>query len=94
MYKVTKLFKVPIGHRLSCHKGLCKNIHGHNLKIEVEVSCEELNENGMVIDFSDLKAMTNEIIDEWDHALFINFMDQEIVKKGKVLILYLILKKL
>jgi 6-pyruvoyltetrahydropterin/6-carboxytetrahydropterin synthase len=83
MYKVMKVFRVPMGHRLSCHKGLCKNIHGHNLKIEVEVSCEELNENGMVIDFSDLKKMTNEIIDVWDHALFVNFSDEVLVEKGK-----------
>lgn len=72
MYRVRKIFRVPIGHRLSCHKGLCKNIHGHNLKIEVQVSSDKLNDNGMVIDFSDLKKSVEDILIHWDHALILN----------------------
>jgi len=75
MYSVTKIFHVPIGHRLSKHKGLCQNYHGHNYKIEVKVSSEYLNENEMVIDFSDLKKMVSYILDNFDHALMLNSSD-------------------
>jgi len=78
MYSVTKSFKIPIGHRLSLHEGLCKNIHGHNIKIDVEVSSRRLNDKFMVIDFYDLKKIVNEVLDIWDHSLLLNQMDYEI----------------
>ncbi len=77
MYKVCKTFKVPIGHRLSKHKGLCKNIHGHNLKIEVELMTEVLNWNDMVIDFHKLKEEVNKTLDKYDHTTLFNIKDVE-----------------
>ena len=50
---------------------------GHNLKIQVTVSSRSLNENGMIIDFSELKGAVLEIIEDWDHALFLNVNDEE-----------------
>jgi 6-pyruvoyltetrahydropterin/6-carboxytetrahydropterin synthase len=75
MFTVKKSFRVPLAHRLSCHLGRCKNIHGHEIKVEVEIKREELNKNGMVIDFYDLKNIVNEILDLWDHALLLNTAD-------------------
>lgn len=75
MYKVEKQFSVPIGHRLSKHLGRCKNFHGHNMLILVGIRSSELNENDMVMDFSDLKQLVGEILDSWDHALFLNKED-------------------
>jgi len=79
MYTLKKLFSVPIGHRLSKHCGLCKNIHGHNLKIEVVVKAEVLNDNDMVIDFSDLKVMVTDILDLFDHTTIVNSYDTETI---------------
>lgn len=45
----------------------CGRIHGHNFKVEVEISGEV--KNGMVMDFFDLKKEVNEIIAKFDHAL-------------------------
>jgi len=77
MFTVTKSFKIPIGHRLSKlvdHK--CFSYHGHNIKIDVEIQREKLNNNDMVIDFYDLKKIVNEtIIDNWDHAMLLNSKD-------------------
>jgi len=70
MYKVEKRFTIPIGHRLSKHKGYCKNLHGHNFVVLIGVKSEKLNENDMVIDFSDLKNESNRILDNWDHSTF------------------------
>lgn len=75
MFTVKKSFRVPLAHRLSSHSGRCKNIHGHEIKVEVEIKREELNKNGMVIDFYDLKNIVNKILDYWDHALLLNSCD-------------------
>ena len=80
MYNVTRTFRIPVGHRLSCHQGLCKNIHGHNLKLQVSLKSESLNDNYMVIDFADLKEMVNKIIKKWDHCLILNESDVEYVE--------------
>jgi 6-pyruvoyltetrahydropterin/6-carboxytetrahydropterin synthase len=81
MYIVSKQFTFAMGHRLSCHEGLCKNFHGHNYTVEVGVRSEALNENGMVIDFGDLKKIVNDYLEKLDHALMINETDKEMVDK-------------
>jgi 6-pyruvoyltetrahydropterin/6-carboxytetrahydropterin synthase len=81
LYTLSKTFSIPIGHRLSKHKGLCQNIHGHNFKIKVEVGLLKLNENDMVIDFSELKKIVNRILDLYDHATILNNRDHEIIKQ-------------
>jgi len=75
MFTVEKTFRIPMGHRLSKHKGLCKNFHGHNFVIKVKVGSKELDENDMVIDFSDLKKLVNEILDAFDHSTILNIND-------------------
>ena len=73
MYKVKKLFRVPIGHQLSKHRGLCKNIHGHNIRLEIQILSEKLNDNGMVIDFKDLKKIVKKkVLDDLDHCMLVN----------------------
>ena len=83
MYLIEKEFNIAISHRLSCHKGLCKFLHGHNLQLLVGVMSDKLNSDGMVIDFSELKRIVNEGISEWDHAAFFNSSDSEFVEFSK-----------
>lgn len=83
MYRLSKEFSFAMGHRLSCHQGLCKNFHGHNYTVIVGVKCEFLNANGMVIDFSDLKAAVMSYIDQMDHALMLNNTDEGFIKSVK-----------
>jgi 6-pyruvoyltetrahydropterin/6-carboxytetrahydropterin synthase len=80
MYKIEKKFTVPIGHRLSKNKGLCKNIHGHNFTVLVCVKCEKLDENDMVMDFSDLKNLVNEELNRFDHCLLLNSTDSALAR--------------
>ena len=75
MYIVERRFQLPIGHRLSKHKGRCKSIHGHNIVVFIKIKRETLNENNMVVDFSDLKRMGMKFLDNWDHALILNETD-------------------
>jgi len=75
MFSVTKRFVIPIGHRLTKHKGRCSSFHGHNIKIDITVQRDKLNENDMVIDFYDLKEIVNKELDNWDHAMLLNHGD-------------------
>lgn len=72
MFYIEKRFTLPIGHRLSKHKGRCFSIHGHNFTILIGVKASKLNENDMVIDFSDLKAVVSGFLDNLDHCLLLN----------------------
>lgn len=77
MYRIEKRFTLPIGHRLSKNKGRCSSIHGHNFTILVGIKADHLNDNDMIIDFSDLKAMINAVLDYYDHKLLVNEKDAE-----------------
>lgn len=83
MYRLSKEFKFSMGHRLCLHKGLCKNFHGHNYKVIVGVKSKELDKNGMVIDFSNLKAVVTGFLDMLDHALMLNEKDDDSIEKVK-----------
>lgn len=83
MYRLAKEFNFSMGHRLSCHTGLCRNFHGHNYMVIVGVKSKELDENGMVMDFSALKAVVSGFLDMMDHALMVNEADEELVQKMK-----------
>lgn len=77
MYYLMKKFRIPIGHRLSKHKGLCRNIHGHNLMIAVHLYSPMLNEQDMVMDFSELKKIVTSILNEFDHATLFSSKDKK-----------------
>jgi 6-pyruvoyltetrahydropterin/6-carboxytetrahydropterin synthase len=80
MFYVEKRFTLPIGHRLSKHKGRCFSIHGHNFTVLVGVKASLLNEDDMVIDFSHLKSIVNGFLDNLDHCLLLNKnSDQELI---------------
>jgi len=50
---------VPEGHK-------CKRMHGHNYKIDVAVA-GALDERGFVLDYAELDAVVQPIIDRLDH---------------------------
>jgi 6-pyruvoyltetrahydropterin/6-carboxytetrahydropterin synthase len=72
MYRVEKRFTFPMGHRLSKHNGRCFSIHGHNFTVLVGVKSPVLNEDDMVIDFANLKAVVEGFLDNLDHCLLLN----------------------
>ena len=73
--KIAKDFYWEMSHRLPDHKGLCKNIHGHSYKIRVELE-GELNEEGMVLDYYDLKQLFLPIIEVFDHSFIVDKDDE------------------
>jgi 6-pyruvoyltetrahydropterin/6-carboxytetrahydropterin synthase len=78
MYYLTKIFEIPMAHRLSKLDGSrCFFCHGHNITIEVTIKSDFLNKQDMVMDFSLLKKIVNELIDTWDHGMFLNETDKD-----------------
>jgi len=76
--RITKEFKFETGHALYGYDGLCKNVHGHSYKLSVTVIGKPIEDQshvkfGMVMDFSDLKAIVNKlIVKPFDHATVLN----------------------
>lgn len=46
-------------------------IHGHNYLITVKVSSEELDKNGMVVDFKKMKKILHNYFDQYDHSMIL-----------------------
>lgn len=64
MYTVTKRMEISAAHFLKLnYESKCTNLHGHNWIITVTVQRDELDENGMVLDFTAIK----DIVNRFDH---------------------------
>jgi 6-pyruvoyltetrahydropterin/6-carboxytetrahydropterin synthase len=74
--KIAKDFHWEMGHRLPFHDGGCQNVHGHSYQMRVTVE-GDLDENGMVIDYFDLKAIIDPVVQSVDHAFMIDETDQQ-----------------
>ena len=75
MYQVRVEDDFSAAHFLSHYHGKCENLHGHNYKVRLWARGEELNEGGMLVDFSLLKKALKEAIAPLDHS---NLNDLEI----------------
>jgi len=67
MYCVTVEKTFAASHSLREYEGVCRNLHGHNFKVIVEISGENLDKRGMLVDFIDIDNELNEIIKNFDH---------------------------
>ena len=75
-HQVQKTFSVCTAHRLMDHPGACKNLHGHNYNITVYLEAEELNTQGMVIDFGNVKQLVGTYINNlYDHKTVLQKTD-------------------
>ena len=72
MYTLTTMVEFSSAHTLVGHSGPCKKMHGHNWKVEVEITGEKLDEIGMVVDFKEIRKATNLVVDELDHEFLNN----------------------
>lgn len=73
MFRITKHIDFCYGHRLLNYQGKCRHLHGHNADVEVVMEGRELDDRGMVFDFSDLKRNLAQWIDEnLDHRMILH----------------------
>ncbi|MCR4733721.1 MAG: 6-carboxytetrahydropterin synthase QueD [Treponema sp.] len=75
MFEVRVEADFAAAHFLRDYNGKCENLHGHNYKVYAHVRGSKLNEGGMLMDFSRLKAALRAVCKELDHT---NLNDKEI----------------
>lgn len=68
-YILTKHFWISCAHRVP-GAGKCERLHGHNYKVTFCVAGAELNQNGMLIDFRDVKHLIEK---KFDHNFLNDF---------------------
>ena len=69
MYELNVELSFSAAHCLVGHPGPCARLHGHNYRVVVVVGGERLNEQGMLIDFGDLKELCARVVDPLDHTM-------------------------
>jgi len=73
MYFLKKRLEIAGSHSLNLnYESKCQNVHGHNWIITIYCKSEKLDENGMIIDFSEIKKIVNIL----DHNHINNYIKQ------------------
>ena len=67
MYEVRVEADFAAAHFLKDYHGKCENLHGHNYKVYAHVRGEKLDEGGMLLDFTELKAALRKVCGLLDH---------------------------
>ena len=67
MYEITVTTVISASHHLRGYEGMCENVHGHNYRVEASVKADNLNEQGLALDFKELKKHLREIAQDYDH---------------------------
>lgn len=67
MYYIKKQLEISASHRLVLdYDSKCTQLHGHNWVIELYCRSKELDRNGMVVDFTDIKRKIKDRLDHQD----------------------------
>ena len=73
MYKVTETIEFCYGHRLLRYQGKCAHLHGHNGRVEIELTSPSLDDQSMVADFSEISRIVRGFIDQnLDHRMLLH----------------------
>ncbi|MBU0688211.1 MAG: 6-carboxytetrahydropterin synthase QueD [Gammaproteobacteria bacterium] len=84
--QITRRLEFDAGHRIPNHNSQCRHLHGHRYAIEITLSgevveTEGVSEQGMVMDFSDVKRIAKEqVVDAWDHAFIVYRNDKTVLE--------------
>jgi 6-pyruvoyltetrahydropterin/6-carboxytetrahydropterin synthase len=74
MFQVSVEETFSSGHALRGYKGKCENVHGHNYRVQITLEGPQLDNIGLLVDFTHLKQVIREIIKRLDHQ-FINDLE-------------------
>lgn len=65
MYKIQKRLEISGAHSLKLdYESKCSNLHGHNWIVYIYLQAKELDNNGMILDFTVIKK---KILEKLDH---------------------------
>lgn len=84
MTEISTKFNFEASHKLmnSYNKDCKENLHGHSYKLIVTLIKEDIDDDGMVMDFKKFKEMIKPKVDELDHSLIL-FEEDPLVEKVK-----------
>jgi 6-pyruvoyltetrahydropterin/6-carboxytetrahydropterin synthase len=83
---ITRKLEFDAGHRISTHDSQCRHLHGHRYAIEITLSGniiadEGVAQQGMVMDFSEVKRIANSVlVEHWDHAFLVYSGDIKVLQ--------------
>ncbi len=83
--QITRRLEFDAGHRIPNHNSQCRHLHGHRYAIEITLSgdvitAEGVSDQGMVMDFSDVKRIAKEqVVNAWDHAFLVYRGDRAVL---------------
>lgn len=83
---ITRRLEFDAGHRIPNHNSQCRHLHGHRYALEITLSgriidAEGASDQGMVMDFSQVKTIANEtLVKHWDHAFLVYQKDQAVAE--------------
>jgi 6-pyruvoyltetrahydropterin/6-carboxytetrahydropterin synthase len=66
-YTVSVTRGFSAAHALRGYKGRCERLHGHNWKVRLSVGGKKLDPLGMVVDFTELRALLDVLLSRLDH---------------------------
>src|ERR1700677_4803011 len=84
MITITRKLEFDAGHRIPDHNSQCRNLHGHRYTLEITLTGQVVDhdgqaDNGMIMDFSDVKALAKDnLVDLWDHAFLVYEKDTKV----------------
>ncbi|MGH9575539.1 MAG: 6-carboxytetrahydropterin synthase QueD [Candidatus Acidiferrales bacterium] len=67
MFEVSVDATFAAAHRLRGYQGKCEELHGHNYRVRLIVAGEQLDQIGLLQDFTILKRVLRGIVDKLDH---------------------------
>lgn len=73
MYRVTEILDFSYGHRLLRYRGSCAHLHGHNGRVEIVISSDDIDERAMVADFCEINRIVRSFVEEnLDHRMLLH----------------------
>lgn len=81
---ITRRLEFDAGHRIPNHASQCRHLHGHRYAIEITLAGDIIHregaaQDGMVLDFSEVKRIANAVLVEpWDHAFLVYAGDRAV----------------
>ena len=73
MYRVSREIQFCYGHRLLNYAGKCRHLHGHNGRVLITLEAPDLDDKGMLVDFTEIKRHVQAWVDEnLDHNMLLH----------------------
>ncbi|MBQ1634266.1 MAG: 6-carboxytetrahydropterin synthase [Bacteroidaceae bacterium] len=74
MYYIKKTLEISGSHYLKLSRqSKCENLHGHNWIVTVYCKAKELDQDGMLVDFTEVKALIHGYLDHQDFNSRLDF---------------------